>query len=68
MRRRKRGKQRQRVKEKQALRRVEKPTWDLILGSWDHDLSLRQMLNQLSHPGTRAGGFYEKKEGGNYMI
>jgi len=26
--------------------------WDLILGPWDHDLSQRQMLIQLSHPGV----------------
>ena len=26
--------------------------WDLIPGPWDHDLSQRQMLNQLSHPGA----------------
>ena len=25
-------------------------TWGLILGPWNHDLSQRQMLNQLSHP------------------
>ena len=24
----------------------------LIPGPWDHDLSQRQMLNHLSHPGT----------------
>ena len=26
--------------------------WDLILGPWDHDLSGRQTLNPLSHPGA----------------
>ena len=26
------------------------PRWGSILGPWDHDLSQRQMLNQLSHP------------------
>ena len=25
------------------------PMWDLILGPWDHDLSQKQTLNQLSH-------------------
>ena len=28
------------------------PTQGLIPGPWDHDLSQRQMLNGLSHPGT----------------
>ena len=28
--------------------------WDLITGPWDHDLSRRQTLNQLNHPGTPA--------------
>ena len=27
-------------------------TWGSISGPWDHDLSQRQTLNQLSHPGT----------------
>ena len=27
-----------------------KPDPDLILGPWDHDLSLSQMFNWLSHP------------------
>ena len=27
-------------------------TWGSIPGPWDHDLSQRQMLNRLSHPGT----------------
>ena len=26
--------------------------WNLILGSWDHSLSRRQLLNQLSHADT----------------
>ena len=26
--------------------------WDSIPGRWDHDLSRRQLLNQLSHPGV----------------
>ena len=30
----------------------EAPIWDSIPGPWDHDLSQRQMLNQLSHPGN----------------
>ena len=37
--------------------------WDSIPGPWDHDLSQRQMLNQLSHPGTpRGGGSIETTE------
>ena len=28
------------------------PTWGSIPGPWDHDLSPRQTVNQLSHPGT----------------
>uniref|UniRef100_M3YR50 Uncharacterized protein n=1 Tax=Mustela putorius furo TaxID=9669 RepID=M3YR50_MUSPF len=27
------------------------PIWDMIPGRWDHDLSQRQRLNPLSHPG-----------------
>ena len=42
----------QREREKQAPRWAESPIWGSILGSWDHDLSQRQTLNQLSHPGT----------------
>ena len=26
--------------------------WDSIPGRWNHDLSRRQLLNQLSHPGV----------------
>lgn len=28
------------------------PDWVSIPGLWDHDLSQRQMLNRLSHPGA----------------
>ena len=31
---------------------VQSPTWGLIPGPWDHDLTWSQMLNWLSHPGT----------------
>ena len=43
----------QREKEKQT------PHWakSLIPGPWDHDLSRRQLLNQLSHPGAPIGVF-----------
>ena len=30
------------------------------LGSWDHDLSRRQMLNWLSHPGAQIVYFFLK--------
>ena len=46
-----RGK-RQREREKQTPLRAGSLTWGSILGPWDHDLSRRQMLNRLSHPGT----------------
>ena len=32
--------------------RSRSPMQGSILGFWDHDLSQRQMLNQLSHPGA----------------
>ena len=31
------------------------PMQGLIPGPWDHDLSQRQMLNQLRYPGTHPG-------------
>ena len=34
------------------------PNWGLIPGPWDPDLSWRQMLNQLSHPGTLTQGLF----------
>ena len=34
------------------------PMWGLIPGPWDPDLSWRQMLNQLSHPGTLTQGLF----------
>jgi len=38
-------------RERQAPRRAGgSPMWDLIPGPRDHDLSRRQLLNQLSHP------------------
>ena len=42
----------QREREKQASHWARSPVWGLISGSWDHDLSQRQMLNRLSHPGA----------------
>ena len=33
------------------------PTWHLILGPWDHDLSRRQMLNRQSLPGALSQYF-----------
>ena len=42
--------------EKKGRRRgrisVGSPTWSSIPGLWDHDLSQRQTLNLLSHPGA----------------
>ena len=34
------------------------PSWDSILGHWDHDLSQRQTFNRLSHPGTLRDFFF----------
>ena len=39
-------------REKQAPRRAGSPMRDSIQGLQDHDLSRRQSLNQLSHPGA----------------
>ena len=36
----------------QTSMRKEPLTWGSIPGSWDHDLSQRQILNWLSHPGA----------------
>ena len=47
---------RQREKEKQTPCWAGSPMQDLIPAPWDPDLSQRQMLNQLSHPG--ALGFH----------
>ena len=47
------GSTRQREREKQAPCRARSPMmWGSIPGPWDHDLSQRQMLNQLNHPGA----------------
>ena len=44
-----RGSGRQREREKQAPHGAGSPMmWDSIPGPWDHDLSQKQMLNQLS--------------------
>ena len=45
---------RQREREKQAFRWARSLMWDSIPGPWNHDLSWRQMLNWLSHPGVPA--------------
>ncbi|XP_059274515.1 zinc finger protein 736-like [Mustela nigripes] len=37
-------------REKQAPCGARSLMWDSIPGRWDHDLSRRQLLNQLSHP------------------
>ena len=42
----------QRERERSRLPRVESPIQGSIPGPQDHDLSLRQTLNRLSHPGT----------------
>ena len=39
-------------REKQVLYGAGSWMWGSIPGPWDHDLSQRQMLRQLSHPGT----------------
>ena len=39
-------------REKQAPHQTGCPMWGSIPGSWDHDLSWKQMLNTLSHPGS----------------
>jgi len=43
-------------REKQASCRAGSPMWDLIPGPWDHDLSRRQTLDPLSHPGAPKAG------------
>jgi len=52
-----RGSKRQR--EKQAPHWARSPTWASISGPWDHDLSQRQTLNGLSHPGIPEWWDYE---------
>ena len=44
--------------EKQTPCWAESPTQGSIPGPWDHDLSWRQTLNGLSHPGTPRNTFY----------
>ena len=44
--------QREEEREKQSPCWAGSPMWGLIPGPWDHDLSQRQLLNQLSHPDT----------------
>ena len=47
-----RAQQKEREREKQTPRWAGSPMQGLIPGPWDHDLSQRQMLNRLSHPGA----------------
>ena len=47
-----RGNSRQSEREKQTPHQADSPTLGSIPGSQDHDLSQRQTVNQLSHPGT----------------
>ena len=44
--------ERQREREKQTPYWAGKPTQGLTPGSWDHDLSRRESLHQLRHPGA----------------
>ena len=48
---RQRGRQRE-TEEEQAPCWAESPMRDFIPGPWDHDLSRRQRLNPLNHPGA----------------
>ena len=48
----------QREKKKWAPRWAGSPTWGLIPGPRDHDLSWRQKLNRLSHPGPLESYFF----------
>ena len=50
----------QRQREKQAPCWAGNPMWGLIPGPWDHNLSLRQMLNWLSHPGAPIFTIFKK--------
>ena len=43
--------------EADSLLRREPDGWGSIAGPWDHDLSQRQMLNELSHPGLPRNSF-----------
>ena len=47
-----RGSGRQREKEEQVPHWTGSPMQGSVPGPWDHDLSWRQTLNQLSHPGA----------------
>ena len=48
----------QKEREKQTSPWAGTPTWGSIPGPQDHDLSWRQMFNQLSHPGTPRDFIY----------
>jgi len=52
-----RERERQRQREKQAPRGAGSPPPGSIPGSGDHDLSQRQPLNRLSHPGSPKAYF-----------
>ena len=51
----------QRASKKQTPCWAERSMWDSIPGPSDHDLSRRQKLNWLSHPGTLCTCFFEIK-------
>ena len=51
----------QREREKQTPRWAGSPMWDLIPRPWVHDLSWRQTLNQLSHPGAPEEGLESRR-------
>jgi len=54
-------KQGQEEREKQAPRCAESLTQGLIPGPWDHDLSQRQPLHRLSHPGAPGSFFFHRR-------
>jgi len=51
-----------REKNPQPPKLSREPDVGLIPGPWDHDLSQRQTLNQLSHPGVPDGVFSQLSE------
>ena len=42
----------QKEREEETPRWTGAGCWGLIPGSWDHNLSLKQTFNQMSHPST----------------
>jgi len=45
-------------RERQTPRWAGGPVWDSVPGPWGHDLSWRQTLDQLSHPGAPIVSFF----------